>query len=60
MGRNKYIYVLAKSSVVTYSGLKDGTWEGAKENLKNNWTDIFIKKNEILNCLLWAGLNCQI
>lgn len=34
MGRNKYIYVLAKSSVVIHSGLKGGTWEGAKENLK--------------------------
>jgi hypothetical protein len=34
MGRNKYIYVLAKSSVVIHSGLKGGTWESAKENLK--------------------------
>ena len=45
MGRNKYIYVLAKSSVVIHSGLKGGTWGGAKENLKNNWTDLFVKKN---------------
>lgn len=35
MGRNKYIYVLAKSSMVIHSGLKGGTWESAKENLKN-------------------------
>ncbi|WP_298062549.1 DNA-processing protein DprA [uncultured Campylobacter sp.] len=46
MGRNKYIYVLAKSSVVIHSGLKGGTWEGAKENLKNKWTDLFVKKND--------------
>ena len=46
MGRNKCIYVLAKSSVVIHSGLKSGTWEGAKENLKNNWTYLFVKKND--------------
>lgn len=46
MGRNKYIYVLAESSIVIHSGLKGGTWEGAKENLKNSWVSLFVKKNE--------------
>jgi len=45
MGRNKYIYVLAESSIVIHSGLKGGTWEGAKENLKNGWVSLFVKKS---------------
>jgi predicted Rossmann fold nucleotide-binding protein DprA/Smf involved in DNA uptake len=45
MGRNKYIYVLAESSIVIHSGLKGGTWEGAKENLKHNWVPLFVKEN---------------
>lgn len=32
--------------MVIHSGLKGGTWEGAKENLKNKWTDLFVKKND--------------
>ncbi len=43
MGRNKYIYTLAESSIVIHSGLKGGTWEGAKENLKNHWVNLFVK-----------------
>lgn len=46
MGRNKYIYVLAESSIVIHSGLKGGTWEGAKENLKNAWVGLFVKKSD--------------
>ncbi len=46
MGRNKYIYVLAESSIVIHSGLKGGTWEGAKENLKNGWVSLFVKKSD--------------
>jgi predicted Rossmann fold nucleotide-binding protein DprA/Smf involved in DNA uptake len=49
MGRNKYIYVLAESSIVIHSGLKGGTWEGAKENLKNGWVSLFVKKNDDVN-----------
>jgi predicted Rossmann fold nucleotide-binding protein DprA/Smf involved in DNA uptake len=45
MGRNKYIYTLAYSSIVVHSGLKGGTWEGAKENLKHNWVPLFVKEN---------------
>jgi predicted Rossmann fold nucleotide-binding protein DprA/Smf involved in DNA uptake len=44
MGRNKYIYTLSESSIVIHSGLKGGTWEGAKENLKNSWVNLFVKK----------------
>lgn len=46
MGRNKYIYVLAESSIVIHSGLKGGTWEGAKENLKNAWVSLFVKQSD--------------
>ena len=49
MGRNKYIYVLAESSIVIHSGLKGGTWEGAKENLKNGWVSLFVKQNDDSN-----------
>jgi len=45
MERNKYIYTLAYSSIVVHSGLKGGTWEGAKENLKHKWVPIFVKEN---------------
>lgn len=45
MARNKYIYALADSSIVIHSGLKGGTWEGAIENLKNQWVTLFVKKN---------------
>lgn len=43
MGRNKYIYTLAELSIVIHSGLKGGTWEGAKENLKHHWVNLFVK-----------------
>lgn len=49
MGRNKYIYVLAESSIVIHSGLKGGTWEGAKENLKNAWVSLFVKQSNDTN-----------
>lgn len=45
MGRNKYIYTLAYASIVVHSGLKGGTWEGAKENLENVWVPHFVKEN---------------
>lgn len=49
MGRNKYIYALAESSVVIHSGLKGGTWEGAKENLQKGWVSLFVKRNDDAN-----------
>lgn len=50
MGRNKYIYTLAESSVVVHSGLDGGTWEGAKENIKNRWVPLFVKSNNGGKC----------
>jgi len=44
MGRNKYIYTLAYSSIVVHSGLSGGTWEGAKENLKHQWVPLYVKE----------------
>ncbi len=35
MARNKYIYGLADEIYVSESGISGGTWEGAKEGLKN-------------------------
>ena len=45
MGRNKYIYTLAYTSIVIHSGLSGGTWEGAKENLKYGWVPLFVKNS---------------
>ncbi|RFZ85259.1 DNA-processing protein DprA [Mucilaginibacter terrenus] len=42
MGRNKLIYAFSKASIVVISDVKGGTWEGAKENLKNNWTKLWV------------------
>tara|TARA_R110002050_G_scaffold56512_2_gene127046 strand:- start:38 stop:1312 length:1275 start_codon:yes stop_codon:yes gene_type:complete len=42
MGRNKLIYVLSKASIVVKSETKGGTWEGANENLKNNWAPLWV------------------
>jgi len=45
MGRNKYIYTMADAAIVVQTGLKGGTWEGAKENLKHQWVPLFVKEN---------------
>lgn len=38
MMRNKYIYAQSFGTVIIHSDLnKGGTWNGANENLKNNW-----------------------
>ncbi|WP_339753443.1 DNA-processing protein DprA [uncultured Winogradskyella sp.] len=42
MGRNKLIYVLSRASIVVKSETKGGTWEGANENLKNNWAPLWV------------------
>ncbi|WP_445955812.1 DNA-processing protein DprA [Yeosuana sp.] len=42
MGRNKLIYVLSKATIVVKSETKGGTWEGANENLKNNWAPLWV------------------
>ncbi|WP_428329528.1 DNA-processing protein DprA [Mucilaginibacter sp.] len=42
MSRNKLIYALAETSIVVISDTKGGTWEGAKENVKNHWTPLWV------------------
>ncbi|MEE9363698.1 MAG: DNA-processing protein DprA [Cellulophaga sp.] len=42
MGRNKLIYVLSQATIVVKSETKGGTWEGANENLKNNWAPLWV------------------
>ncbi len=42
MGRNKLIYALSEATIVVKADIKGGTWEGAKENLKNKWVPIWV------------------
>jgi len=42
MGRNKFIYVISQATIVVKSETKGGTWEGANENLKNNWVPLWV------------------
>jgi len=46
MARNKYIYCLADAALVIQSGTTGGTIAGANENLKKNWTPLWIKKTD--------------
>lgn len=44
MGRNRYIYTLADQALVIDSALRSGgTWEGAVENLKNQWVPLYVR-----------------
>ncbi len=43
MDRNKYIYALASAAVVVDSDIKGGTWSGAVENEKHQWTPAFVR-----------------
>lgn len=45
MQRNKYIYCLSDSAVVVQSGMTGGTWNGARENLKNQWVPLWVKQS---------------
>lgn len=42
MGRNKLIYAMSELAIVVKSDVTGGTWEGAKENLKNSWVPLWI------------------
>lgn len=42
MGRNKLIYAMSGATIVVTSATNGGTWEGAKENLKNNWAPTWV------------------
>ncbi|MBR9867118.1 MAG: DNA-processing protein DprA [Oceanospirillales bacterium] len=46
MGRNKYIYLLSQATVVVTSSTKGGTWDGAKENLKNKWVPLIVSTHQ--------------
>jgi len=47
MGRNKIIYALAEFAlVIACETGKGGTWAGAKENLQNRWTPLFVMVGE--------------
>lgn len=47
MARNKYIYALSDAAIVVKSDhSKGGTWAGATENLKKNWTPIWVRNSE--------------
>ena len=50
MQRNKFIYLLSQATVVicsTVSGQrKSGTWEGAIENLKNDWVPLLVSNHK--------------
>lgn len=44
MARNKYIYTLADQALVIDSALgSGGTWEGALEDLKQNWVPLYVR-----------------
>ncbi|HTJ14691.1 MAG TPA: DNA-processing protein DprA [Dinghuibacter sp.] len=42
MGRNKLVYAMSELAIVVKSDVTGGTWEGAKENLKNGWVPLWI------------------
>ena len=47
MSRNKYIYGMSDYVVAVSSDAdKGGTWAGATENLKHNWTPLFVRTGE--------------
>lgn len=51
MGRNKLIYANSRSTIIIKSETKGGTWEGAKENIKNNWVQLWVvppKDNQMI------------
>jgi predicted Rossmann fold nucleotide-binding protein DprA/Smf involved in DNA uptake len=44
MGRNKCIYALADWSLVVSAAVAEGgTWAGAVENLRHNWSPLFVR-----------------
>jgi len=42
MARNKLIYTQSDAAIVMKSDIKGGTWEGAKENLKQLWVPVWV------------------
>ena len=51
MSRNKYIYAHSEGTVIIKSDLnKGGTWTGAQENIKHEWSKIFCNKHHRIRC----------
>lgn len=46
MGRNKLIYGTSNATIVIKSETKGGTWEGAKENIKNKWVQSWVVNSQ--------------
>ncbi|WP_339661712.1 DNA-processing protein DprA [uncultured Polaribacter sp.] len=46
MGRNKLIYGTSNATIVIKSETKGGTWEGAKENIKNKWVQLWVVNSQ--------------
>ncbi|MBR3722664.1 MAG: DNA-protecting protein DprA [Selenomonadaceae bacterium] len=47
MERNRFIYALSTHTVVVRSGLNNGgTWKGAVDAIKHNWTQVFVWDNK--------------
>ncbi len=42
MARNKLIYAQSDATIVMKSDIKGGTWEGAKENIKQQWVPVWV------------------
>ncbi len=46
MDRNKYIYAASEATVVVETALKTGgTWSGATEAIKNQWSQVLVRAN---------------
>ncbi|WP_026777772.1 DNA-processing protein DprA [Polaribacter sp. Hel_I_88] len=46
MGRNKLIYCTSNATIVIKAETKGGTWEGAKENIKNKWVQLWVVNSQ--------------
>ncbi|WP_170335522.1 DNA-processing protein DprA [Ruegeria arenilitoris] len=46
MDRNKYMYALGSAAIVVDSETKGGTWTGAIENQKQQWTQAFVRMDK--------------
>lgn len=47
MARNRYIYCLADAAVVIATGAgQGGTWNGATENLRKGWVQLWVKPSQ--------------
>jgi predicted Rossmann fold nucleotide-binding protein DprA/Smf involved in DNA uptake len=46
MGRNKLIYGTSNATIVIKAETKGGTWEGAKENIKNKWVQLWVVNSQ--------------